>query len=295
MVFYRVKHKETREVLLETESEAEAVVRMEKGLICEVCNRFADGEEETRYVMKYTLEPDKDSGYFRLRAVADIPDVVAYGGRGGLVSSKNVMSHKGKCWVGEHASALNGSFIEGDAYVGGHAKVDGSHISGNARVTDYAEVSFCKVRDNAVVGGHVRIDNYNICGGSELDFYGDMNSLNVEKPEELRDIVLKTGAAVIKGKLPNQIDISGPRQIGLFEGVIPEKSVIFVKLQERPVILTVIEPFNVIFTDIMAFREYVIDEYGNRPEIENVKAAIDWIAIHAGIDKTTINNILNRK
>lgn len=133
---------------------------------------------------------------YRLVALRDIPEYgVKAGDLGGLVTSKNMLSHKGSCWIGEEAEAFGNVSIGDDAYLGGNASVrTGSnthmvYLLNNTRVEGNAIIEMANYSDGFTTIGHLYIMN-------EAHIYDDAILKNV------RDVSGKAkiyGNACLKG------------------------------------------------------------------------------------------------
>lgn len=291
MVFYKVKRLgRVEEAVFETQSEKEAVDHMENGFICEVHNRFADGSEEFRYFLKYTLEPTDNPELFKLKCLLPaLPGGIKYGEYGGLVSDKKVLSHTGNCWIWPNATVKYGT-VKDNACIRDNAVVKCSEIYGNAVISGDAEVSFCKVFDDARVGLNTNVRHYDICGKSEIMINGELNSLDPINYPEIRDIVFK---------IEERVNFVGFTNSPLaFTQIIPGKTVILAKYStpdrdffEREMLAVIVEDDKV-FMDISDFEDYLTDEYGNLPGTEKALRVIK-IANKTSIRNTMIAAILD--
>lgn len=113
----------------------------------------------------------------RIRALVDIPGVVAAGKLGGWIERDGNLSHNGRCWVSGNAKVYGNANVCDNARVRKNAKVYGNSkvlcdaiVSGNAVVSGDAEVSEnAYVHDNAEVYGNARVHgNSNVYGTTRV-------------------------------------------------------------------------------------------------------------------------------
>lgn len=104
--------------------------------------------------------------FFQLQALRDIPEHnVKAGDLGGYVTQKNILDHKGSCWIGGEAQVTGYVYVTDNAYLGDNAYV-GSNVSfqsisiqenakiyGNATVRNNIRSSYGK----AIIKGNVKI------------------------------------------------------------------------------------------------------------------------------------------
>lgn len=106
---------------------------------------------------------------YRIRANRDIPrHNVKKGDLGGFISSINVLSQEGDCWVLEDAVVTGDSHISGNAIIYDNAVVENSTISDDVIVGD------CEIRDSDITGtscviGHSTVLTSSLSGSVTVD------------------------------------------------------------------------------------------------------------------------------
>lgn len=94
----------------------------------------------------------------RLRALRDIPEAFIVAGElGGFVSSPDVLSHEGSCWI-DGFSVVIDSIVKDNALIRHTAFVRNSLVENDATVIESANVDqYCHVKDNATISGNASV------------------------------------------------------------------------------------------------------------------------------------------
>ncbi|EJF88001.1 hypothetical protein ME1_00965 [Bartonella vinsonii subsp. arupensis OK-94-513] len=102
---------------------------------------------------------------YRIRALKDFADVKK-GDLGGYIEKQSNLSHKGDCWVYDHARVFQNARVFGNAKVKGYF-VD---VYGNAHVSNAVVIEGnAKIYDNACVTNYAHIsDDSVICGDAHV-------------------------------------------------------------------------------------------------------------------------------
>lgn len=126
---------------------------------------------------KYTLTTEDmrthertGSVLYRIRASRDIPrHNVKKGELGGFISSLDVLSQEGDCWVFDDAVVVGDSHISGNALIYNNAVVENSTISDEAIIGEYCEVCDSDVTGTSCVMGHSTVLTSSINGAVSVD------------------------------------------------------------------------------------------------------------------------------
>lgn len=148
------------------------------------------------YAGKQNPRSDSDPKFrkrvYRLKALRDIPEHgVKKDDLGGLVTNRDLLNHKGSCWIGYGAEVFGSVYISEDVYIGDNATVHHKDrhsgytaIAGKARITGNAivEVTLSEtgyrrngltyISDSVQIYGNARLTNvHKISGNAKI--YGD--------------------------------------------------------------------------------------------------------------------------
>lgn len=174
--------------------------------------------------------------YRRIKALIDIPSIgVKAGDLGGYVTSRNILSHEGNCWIGEdarvagfvsvegnahitkNADILTNTFdfmsrvsrnttISGNAYIGGNAKIKTTIRPANLRtvidgkasiVGDASLVDMERISDNATISGYVVIEKSNILGATIISDKANINKSTIRDCRISESSIVRNGATLI--------------------------------------------------------------------------------------------------
>lgn len=103
------------------------------------------------------------SGRYCIRALKDINGFIPKGTIGGIVDSPEVLSPCGESWIFEDATTIEGARIWDNAFISGHALVQGSTVKGSASVIDSI------VRGSSTVQGSSMVVNQSVVQRSTIE------------------------------------------------------------------------------------------------------------------------------
>lgn len=145
---------------------------------------------------------------YRIRANRDIPrHNVKKGDLGGFISSLDVLSQEGDCWVLEDAVVVGDSRISGNALIYDNAVVENSTISDDAIIGDYCEVRDSDVTGTSGVIGHSTVLTSSIEGAVTV------NGRTLVRESTLSGSTCTYGGAIIVSSRIRDSDIRGKSEV----------------------------------------------------------------------------------